>query len=59
MKIGDVVGFDLPDTVNAEVDGVPIFECRYGTLNGQYALKIERVLAVAARDHSLGENHAA
>ena len=59
MKVGDVVAFDLPDTVNAEVDGVPIFECRYGTLNSQYALKIERVLAVAPQDNSLGDDHAA
>jgi flagellar motor switch protein FliM len=59
MKIGDVIGFDLPDTVSAEVDGVPIFDCRYGMLNNQYALKIERVLAVSPQDNSLGDDHAA
>jgi flagellar motor switch protein FliM len=59
IKVGDVIGFDLPDTVNAEVDGVPIFECRYGTLKGQYALKVERVLAVAPQDNNLGDEHAA
>lgn len=59
MKIGDVIGFDLPDTVTAQVDGVPIFDCRFGMLNNQYALKIERVLAVSRQDNSLGDEHAA
>jgi flagellar motor switch protein FliM len=27
------------------VNGVPVVECRYGTRNGQYALKIERFFA--------------
>lgn len=58
MKVGDVIGFDLPDTVNAEVDGVPIFECNYGTLNSQYALKIERVLAIPQHENSPGDDHA-
>jgi len=57
MKVGDVIPFELPPTVVAEVDGVPIFECRYGTLNGQYAIKIDRVLAVSREDNSLGEEH--
>jgi len=59
MKVGDVIGFDLPDTVSAQVDGVPIFDCRYGMLKNQYALKIERVLAVLPQDNSLGDDHAA
>ncbi len=57
MQVGDMIPIDLPETVTAEVDGVPIFECRYGTLNGQYAVKIDRVLAVSREDNSLGEQH--
>jgi flagellar motor switch protein FliM len=53
MKVGDVIPFDLPQSVIAEVDGVPIFECRYGTVNGQYAIRIDRVLAVSREDNSL------
>jgi flagellar motor switch protein FliM len=53
MKVGDVIPLDLPQTVTAEVDGVPIFECRYGTVNGQYAVKVDRVLAVSREDNSL------
>ena len=44
LKVGDVVSLDLPEAVVAQVDGVPMFECHYGQKNGQYALKVDRVL---------------
>lgn len=44
MQIGDVLPLDIPPHVTAEVDGVPILDCSYGVRNGQYALRIERVL---------------
>ena len=44
MKVGDVLPMDLPSTIEAHVDGVPVLECRYGELNGRYALRVERVL---------------
>lgn len=44
LQIGDVIALDLPDAVIAHVDGVPLFECQYGQVNGRYALKIKRVL---------------
>ena len=45
MRPGDVISFDLPKRVVAEADGVALFECRYGTLNNNYALKVDRVVA--------------
>jgi flagellar motor switch protein FliM len=45
MKPGDVIPLNIPDTVQAEVDGIPFMECRYGIQRGQYALKVERFLA--------------
>jgi flagellar motor switch protein FliM len=57
MKPGDVIPIELPESVVAEVDGVPIFECKYGTLNGHHAVRIEKVLAVSARENSLGEDN--
>ncbi len=44
LKVGDVISLELPEAVVAEVDGVPVFECKYGQKNGQLALKIDRVL---------------
>ena len=45
LQAGDVISVDLPDVVVAEVDGVPVLECRYGVMRGQYALKVETVIA--------------
>ena len=47
MKPGDVLGIDIPDSLTATVDGVPVMECRYGVFNGQYALRVEKMLAGA------------
>lgn len=45
LKAGDVVSLDVPEAIIAEVDGVPVLECKYGVLNGQYALKVDKILA--------------
>ena len=45
LKAGDVISLDIPDAVIAEVDGVPVLECKYGILNGQYALKVKKILS--------------
>ena len=44
LQSGDVISLDLPDVVRAGIDGLPVLECRYGVMNGQYALKVEKVL---------------
>jgi len=48
LQPGDVISVDLPDVVLAEVDGVAVLECRYGVMRGQYALKVEKVIAASA-----------
>lgn len=45
MKVGDVIAIEVPQAISAAVDGIPVMECRYGVFNGQYALKVEKVLA--------------
>jgi flagellar motor switch protein FliM len=47
MKVGDVIPLTIPETIEATVDGVPVLDCTYGVLNGQYALKVEKLLANA------------
>lgn len=44
IKVGDVLDIDLPPRIEARVDGVPIFECSYGTHHGQVALRVEKLL---------------
>jgi len=57
LKVGDVIGVDVPATVQATVDGLPIFECTYGARNGQYAVRIERALRALPEDTAAGELH--
>ena len=45
--MGDVIPGDIASTVVADVSGIPVLECGYGTSGGQYALKVEKVLAGA------------
>lgn len=45
LRAGDVIPLNIPEFVQAEVDGVAVIEGRYGTQNGHYALKVERTLA--------------
>ena len=51
MKIGDVIALDMPESITANVEGVPVLECGYGVHNGQYALKVKKFLA--AEDSSV------
>lgn len=44
MKAGDFIELDRKLRIQATIDGVPIFECQYGTHNAKYALKIEKSL---------------
>jgi len=44
LKAGDFIELDLNKLIEAKVDGVPVLEAHYGTSNGRYALKVERLL---------------
>lgn len=57
MKVGDVIPLELPKTVEAKVDGVPVMECAYGKFNGQYTLRVEKLLSNASADSLTGEHH--
>jgi flagellar motor switch protein FliM len=46
---------DVPESVVADVSGIPVLECKYGTLHGRYALRVDKILAGA---HELGEKEA-
>jgi flagellar motor switch protein FliM len=44
FKVGDFVELDLHPMIQAKVDGVPVFDCHYGTSNNRYAIKIDRMI---------------
>jgi len=47
MQVGDVIPLTMPESVTAKIDGVPVLECGYGTFNGQYALRVQRMISAA------------
>ena len=47
MKIGDILPLQIPNTITAEIGGVPVLECQYGERNGQYAVKVKRFINTA------------
>ena len=56
LKPGDFVELDLEQMIQAKVDGVPVFDCHYGTSDGKYAIKIDRMLTGSSQGW-LGERN--
>jgi flagellar motor switch protein FliM len=50
MQVGDVIAVNVPQPIVAEVDGIPVIECKCGVLNGQYALKVDKLISTSAQD---------
>ena len=44
MQVGDFLELERAPTIQAKVEGVPLFDCQYGTHKGKYALRIDRKL---------------
>ncbi|MGC6387205.1 flagellar motor switch protein FliM [Ewingella sp. S1.OA.A_B6] len=44
LQPGDVLPIEKPDRLIAHVDGVPVLTSKYGTLNDQYALRVEHLI---------------
>lgn len=51
LKAGDVLPVDVPETIIANVDGVPLMECGYGVFNGQYALRVQNMFTYDTDSH--------
>ncbi|MBY0439898.1 MAG: flagellar motor switch protein FliM [Burkholderiales bacterium] len=48
LEVGDVIGLNMPDSVVADVDGIPVLDCSYGVTEGRYALKVNRFVNAPA-----------
>lgn len=44
MKTGDFIELDRPSRIEVTIEGVPVFECQYGTHNAKYAIRIDKSL---------------
>jgi flagellar motor switch protein FliM len=56
LRVGDVLPLQVTELVSAKVDGVPVMECSYGKFNGQYALRVEKLIQ-SANDFTSGDDH--
>ncbi len=55
MQIGDVIPLSITEEIEAKVDGVPVMQCRYGVFNGQYALRVEKLLRANSSEYIKGD----
>jgi flagellar motor switch protein FliM len=55
LQVGDVLPIELPASVLAKVDGVPVMECGYGTSSGRYALRVQNM--INTHDSDLKNDH--
>jgi flagellar motor switch protein FliM len=44
LRAGDFLELPLKETIHAHIGGVPVMECRFGTVNGHTAVRVERML---------------
>jgi len=56
MKAGDFIELERQPRIQATIDGVPVFECQYGTHNSKYAIRIDKSLR-GNDTNWLGERH--
>ena len=45
LKVGDVLPIEIPKAIVAQVNGVPVMECGYGTSNNRYALRVQKMIS--------------
>lgn len=47
MQAGDIIPLEIPKTIPVHVDGIPVMDCHYGIMNGQYALRVNAMISPA------------
>lgn len=57
LKVGDVIPMSMRDEVEVVADNVPVMRCKYGSFNGQYALRVQKLLRSNATEYIKGERH--
>jgi flagellar motor switch protein FliM len=57
LKVGDVLPIEMPETIRARVDGIPVMECGYGTSNGRYALRLKKIINYQESGSSKGSDN--
>ncbi|CAN7245046.1 flagellar motor switch protein FliM [Variovorax sp. LjRoot290] len=55
LQVGDVLPIELPSSVVARVDGIPVMECGFGVSNERYALRVQQM--ISHQDSDLKNDH--
>lgn len=55
LKVGDFIELDREPTLTAKVDGVPVFQCDYGTLGAHYGLRVREFLTQPQAPEAAGK----
>jgi len=55
MKVGDVIPLTISEEIEAKVDNIPVMQCKYGLFNGQYALRVQKLLRSNSTEYIKGE----
>jgi len=50
-----VLPIELPESITARVDGIPVMECGYGVSNERYALRVLQM--ISHQDSDLKNEH--
>lgn len=56
LRVGDFVRLPIKQLIPVKVDGVPVMECSFGTVNGRAAVRIERMLKYSHFSERRSEN---
>ena len=57
LQVGDVLPVDIPPSIVAHVNGIPVMECGYGTSNQHYALRVQKMINHQDNVSSKGRDH--
>ena len=57
LQVGDVLPVEIPETIVATVNGVPVMQCGYGTSNNRYALRVQQMIHHQDSDLSMGSEN--
>jgi flagellar motor switch protein FliM len=57
LQVGDVLPVEIPQTIVATVNDVPVMECGYGTSNNHYALRVQKMINHQDSDSSKGSEY--
>jgi len=55
LKVGDVVPVSMNEEIDVVADNIPVMRCKYGSFNGQYALRVQKLLRSNATEYVKGE----